>query len=76
MDFETLRGMIAEILTIEPENIKPETRLKDDLGADSLDLFQLVVELEEKYDVEVPDDELEKIVTVQDALDMAKSLIK
>ena len=76
MDFETLRGMIAEILTIEPENIKQETRLKDDLGADSLDLFQLVVELEEKYDVEVPDDELEKIVTVQDALDMAKSLIK
>ena len=76
MDFETLRGMIAEILTIEPENIKLETRLKDDLGADSLDLFQLVVELEEKYDVEVPDDELEKIVTVQDALDMAKSLIK
>ena len=76
MDFETLRGMIAEILTIEPENIKPETRLKDDLGADSLDLFQLVVELEEKYDAEVPDDELEKIVTVQDALDMAKSLIK
>ncbi len=76
MDFETLRGMIAEILTIEPENIKPETKLKDDLGADSLDLFQLVVELEEKYDVEVPDDELEKIVTVQDALDMAKSLIK
>ena len=76
MDFETLRSMIAEILTIEPENIKPETRLKDDLGADSLDLFQLVVELEEKYDAEVPDDELEKIVTVQDALDMAKSLIK
>ena len=76
MDFETLRGMIAEILTIEPENIKPETRLKDDLGADSLDLFQLVVELEEKYDAEVPDDELEKIVTVQDALDMAKNLIK
>lgn len=76
MDFETLRGMIAEILTIEPENIKLETRLKDDLGADSLDLFQLVVELEEKYDAEVPDDELEKIVTVQDALDMAKSLIK
>ena len=76
MDFETLRSMIAEILTIEPENIKPETRLKDDLGADSLDLFQLVVELEEKYDVEVPDDELEKIVTVQDALDMAKRLIK
>ena len=76
MDFETLRSMIAEILTIEPENIKPETKLKDDLGADSLDLFQLVVELEEKYDVEVPDDELEKIVTVQDALDMAKSLIK
>ena len=76
MDFETLRSMIAEILTIEPENIKPETRLKDDLGADSLDLFQLVVELEEKYDAEVPDDELEKIVTVQDALDMAKRLIK
>ena len=76
MDFETLRSMIAEILTIEPENIKPETRLKDDLGADSLDLFQLVVELEEKYDAEVPDDELEKIVTVQDALDMAKNLIK
>ena len=76
MDFETLRSMIAEILTIEPENIKQETRLKDDLGADSLDLFQLVVELEEKYDVEVPDDELEKIVTVQDALDMAKRLIK
>ncbi len=76
MDFEELRGMIAKILSVEPENIKPETKLKDDLGADSLDLFQLVVELEEKYDTEVPDDELEKIVTVQDALDMAKSLIK
>ncbi len=76
MDFEKLRGMIAEILSIEPESIRPDTKLKDELGADSLDLFQLVVELEERYDVEVPDDELEKIVTVQDALDMAKRLIK
>ena len=61
--FEEMKELIAEGL-----NITKEASFKDDLGADSLDLFELVMSLEDKYDVEIPSEELEKLLTVGDVI--------
>lgn len=66
---EKVKELIADQLNIEAENIMPESRFKEDLEADSLDLFELVMALEEQYGVEIPSEDLEKIATVQDVLD-------
>lgn len=70
---EKLKGIIAEQLNVEESEIKAESNFKDDLGADSLDLFELVMSLEEEYGVEIPSEDLEKIATVNDVLDYLKS---
>ena len=54
-------------------NVKPESRFKEDLNADSLDLFELVMALEDEYSVEIPSEELEKLLTVQDVCDYLKN---
>ena len=69
---ERMREMIAEQLNCEAETITADTSFKDDLGADSLDLFELVMALEEEYDVEIPTEDLEKLTTVQAVLDYLK----
>ena len=51
MEFEKLRDIIADVLNIDKESIKPETTFKDDLGADSLDVFQIIMEIEEEFKV-------------------------
>ncbi len=61
-------GIIAEQLGIEEEEIKLEASFVDDLGADSLDIVELVMALEEEYNIEIPDEDAEKIKTVQDAI--------
>ncbi|MCI5700418.1 MAG: acyl carrier protein [Lachnospiraceae bacterium] len=61
---EKMREMIAEQLNCDPAEITADTDLKEDLGADSLDLFELVMALEEEYDIEVPTEELENLTTV------------
>ena len=66
---EEMRKMIAEQLNCEESEITADTSFKDDLGADSLDLFELVMALEEEFDTEIPDEEAEKITTVQAAID-------
>ena len=76
MTFEEMQQIIADSVGVEKELIKPDTNLKEDLGADSLDLFQIVVYVEDKYDIQMPEDEIEKIVTAQDALDEANRLIE
>ena len=70
---EKLKEMIAEQLNCDAAGITAETSFKDDLGADSLDLFELVMALEEEYGVEIPSEDLEKILTVQDVIDYMKN---
>lgn len=66
---EKLVSIVAEQLNVEEEEVRPETDFRKDLGADSLDLFELVSALEEEYDVEIPSEELEKLNTVQAVVD-------
>ncbi|MFR8170384.1 MAG: acyl carrier protein [Marvinbryantia sp.] len=66
---EKLISIVAEQLNVEEEEVRPETDFRKDLGADSLDLFELVSALEEEYDVEIPSEELEKLNTVQAVVD-------
>ena len=75
MTFEEMQKIISDSVGVEKEQIKPDTKLKEDLGADSLDLFQIVVYVEEKYDIQMPEDEIEKIVTAQDALNEVNRLL-
>ena len=66
---EKIRIMIAEQLGIDAEEVKAESSLQDDLNTDSLDLFELVVSLEEEYGIEIPSGDLEKVETVNDIVE-------
>ena len=66
---EKMSEMIAEQLNCEAGDITAETSFKDDLGADSLDLFELTMALEDEYGIEIPSEDLEKIVTVGDVVE-------
>lgn len=70
---ERMREMIAEQLNCEAETITADTSFKDDLGADSLDLFELVMALEEKYEVEIPSEELAELTTVGAVMEYLKN---
>lgn len=69
---EKLISIVAEQLHVEETEIRPETDFKADLSADSLDLFELVMALEEEYDLEIPTEDLEKLTTVQAVMDYLK----
>ena len=73
MEFDKLREIIAEVLNVDADEITMETTFVDDLGADSLDVFQIIMGIEEEFDIEIPDDAVEQISTVQDAVDQIKS---
>ncbi len=66
---ERVKQIIVEQLGVEPSEVTPAASFVDDLGADSLDRVELIMALEETFGVEIPDDEAEKIATVQDAID-------
>ena len=70
---EKMREIIAEQLNCDEGEINVDTSFKDDLGADSLDLFELVMAFEEEYGVEIPSEDLEKITTVGDIVEYMKS---
>ena len=70
---EKMREIIAEQLIDEESEINPETNFKDDLGADSLDLFELVMALEDEYSVEIPAEELQELTTVGAVMDYLKN---
>ena len=74
MEFEKLQNIIAEVLNIEPDEITMDTTFVEDLGADSLDLFELVTNLEEEYNIEIPAEELENLTTVGKVIDYLKSV--
>ena len=75
MEFEKLQNIIADVLNIDKSKITPETTFVDDLGADSLDVFQIIMGLEEEFDIEIPNEEAEKIVTVGDAVEQIKNAV-
>ena len=75
MEFEKLRDIIVEVLNVDESEVKMESTFVDDLGADSLDVFQIIMGLEEEFDIEIPNEEAEKIVTVGDAVEQIKSAV-
>jgi acyl carrier protein len=66
---EKVKKIIAEKLSIELEEVVPEASFVDDLGADSLDLVELIMSMEEEFDIDISDEDAEKMITVQDAID-------
>ena len=68
--------IIVEQLSVERDKVVPNASFVDDLGADSLDLVELIMAMEEGFDIEIPDEEAEKIATVQDAIDYVNNLKK
>jgi acyl carrier protein len=66
---ERVKNIIVEQLGVEPEQVKPEAQFVNDLGADSLDTVELIMALEEEFDIEIPDEQAEKIKTVGEALE-------
>ena len=75
MEFEKLKKIIAEVLNVDEEEITMETTFMDDLGADSLDIFQIIMGLEEEFDIEIANEEAENIVTVADAVEQIKKAL-
>ena len=73
MEFEKLQKIVAEVLNVEPEEVTMASTFVDDLGADSLDVFQIIMGLEEEFDIEIPNEQAEKIVTVGDAVEQIKA---
>ena len=76
MEFEKLQEIIADVLNVQKDEIRPETTFVDDLGADSLDIFQIIMGIEEEFDIEIDNEEAEKIVTVQDEVDQIKKAVE
>ena len=75
MEFEKMKEVIANVLNVDPEEIKLETTFTEDLGADSLDLFQIIMGLEDEFDVQIDPEQTENISTVGEAVELLKSAI-
>ena len=75
MEFEKLKNIIAEVLNVDADEITMDTTFVDDLGADSLDVFLIIMGIEEEFDIEIPSEEAEKIVTVGDAVEQIKNAV-
>ena len=75
MEFEKLRDIIVEVLNVDENEVTMESTFIDDLGADSLDVFQIIMGNEEEFDIEIPNEEAEKIVTVGDAVEQIKKAV-
>ena len=75
MEFEKLQGIIAEVLNIEPEEVTMAASFVYDLGADSLDIFQIIMGIDEEFDIEIPNEAAEQIVSVGDAVEQIKNAL-
>lgn len=73
MEFEKLKKIIVDVLNVDENEITMDTTFIDDLGAYSLDVFQIIMGLEEEFDIEIPNEQAEKIVTVGDAVEQIKA---
>ncbi|WP_297574998.1 acyl carrier protein [uncultured Campylobacter sp.] len=74
--FDDVRDVVVEQLNVEPEQVKLESKIVDDLNADSLDVVELIMALEEKFEVEIPDADAEKLLTIQDVVTYIEKLEK
>ncbi|MCX7828648.1 MAG: acyl carrier protein [Thermanaerothrix sp.] len=68
-----LKEIVVDRLNVEEDQIKPEASFVEDLGADSLDIVELIMGIEEEFDIEIPDEDAEKLATVGDAINYVKS---
>ena len=68
MEFEKLKDIIVDVMGCNPDEITMDTTFVDDLGADSLDIFQIIMAIEEEFEIEIPTEEAEKITTVGEAI--------
>ena len=75
MEFEKLRDIIVEVLNVDETEVTMESTFIDDLGADSLDVFPIIMGIEEEFDIEIHNEEAEKIVTVGDAVEQIKKAV-
>ena len=75
MEFEKLKKIIAEVLNVDPDEITMETTFQDDLGADSLDVYQIIMGIEEEFDIGIPAETAEQVTTVEDAVEMIKNAV-
>jgi acyl carrier protein len=74
--FDEVKEVVVEQLNVNPDEVKEDSKFVEDLGADSLDVVELVMALEEKFDIEIPDEDAEKITTVKDAIEFIENLQK
>ncbi len=75
MEFEKLRAIIVDVLNVDENEVTMDSTFVDDLGADSLDVFQIIMGLEEEFDIEIPNEAAESIVTVGDAVEQIKNAL-
>lgn len=75
MEFEKLQKIIGEVLNVDADEITMETTFVDDLGADSLDVFQIIMGIEEEFDIEIANEDAENIITVADAIEQIKNAL-
>lgn len=75
MELEKLQKIIAKVLNVDTQEVSMDTTFVEDLGADSLDIFQIIMGIEEEFDIEIPTEQVEKIVSVGDAVEEIKNLI-
>lgn len=75
MEFEKLKEIIAEVLNVDPDEITLDTTFTDDLGADSLDVYQIVMGIEDAFDIHVEEDAAESIATVGQAVELIKEAL-
>ena len=73
-EFTKLKDIIADVLNVDPEEIRLDSTFSEDLGADSLDLYQIVMGIEEEFDIKVPTEVAEKVTTVAEALELIKGV--
>lgn len=74
MELEKIKAIIAEVLNIDADSITEDTTFVDDLGADSLDIFQIIMGIEEEYDIELDNESVEHIQTVGDAVEAIRTI--
>lgn len=76
MELEKLREVIAGVLNVDPKEIEPKTTFTEDLGADSLDVYQMIMGIEEAFDIEIPAEKAEQISTVEEAVELIRSIME